>query len=153
MLLPQLVILSDGSAYTQLSTSPRGVVRSAKDVRSHPLWNPTLHKLMKVEEDEAGRLQAFRGRYGRGWDNAGTPGEKGQVGGEKEKKKKGKKKKGEEPEGKGKGEESLVDLLSGGFYQDFMKRDGGKKKKVAAPVEEVKDVKDVKEPAAAGKKK
>ncbi|KAI5808770.1 hypothetical protein DFH27DRAFT_650047 [Peziza echinospora] len=67
----QLVILSDGSAFTQLTTSPKGIVRSTKDVRNHPLWNPSVHKLMDVEEDEAGRLRAFRERFGRGWDTAG----------------------------------------------------------------------------------
>ncbi|KAF8441982.1 hypothetical protein BGX38DRAFT_1068773, partial [Terfezia claveryi] len=112
MLLPQLIILSDGSAYTQISTSPRGVVRSTKDVRNHPLWNPTLHKLMEVEEDEGGRLQLFRERYGRGWDNAEMR--------EKERREEEKAKSGdgaelvaEERKTERVEEESLVDLLKG----------------------------------------
>ncbi|KAF8430199.1 hypothetical protein EV426DRAFT_9177 [Tirmania nivea] len=150
MLLPQLIILSDGSAYTQLSTSPRGVVRSTKDVRNHPLWNPTLHKLMDVEEDEAGRLQAFRERYGRGWDNVEMREKEREE--EDKARKEGKVNGGEVGEKRERvQEESLVDLLSGGFYEDFVNRDGGKKKKrVAAPVEEAKDVS---EAGAPGKKK
>ncbi|KAF8475671.1 hypothetical protein BDZ91DRAFT_710100 [Kalaharituber pfeilii] len=65
----QLVILSDGSAYRQLTTSPKGIIRSTKDVRNHPLWNPSIHRLVDVEEDEAGKLRAFRERFGRLWDN------------------------------------------------------------------------------------
>ncbi|RPB23821.1 hypothetical protein L211DRAFT_745830, partial [Terfezia boudieri ATCC MYA-4762] len=115
MLLPQVIILSDGSAYGQISTSPRGVVRSTKDVRNHPMWNPTLQKLMDVEEDEAGRLQAFRERYGRGWDNAEMR--------EKEREEeKGKARRVDGPELVAEEEENLVDLLSGGFYEDFMNR-------------------------------
>ena len=68
-LLPQIVVLSDGSTYTQLSTSPRGIVRSTKDVRNHPLWNPRVARLTEVEDDDAGKLRAFRERYGRVWDN------------------------------------------------------------------------------------
>lgn len=32
------------------------------------MWNPSSQKLANVEEDEAGRLRAFRKRFGRGWD-------------------------------------------------------------------------------------
>ncbi|RPA86648.1 hypothetical protein BJ508DRAFT_411289 [Ascobolus immersus RN42] len=67
-LLPQLVILSDGSAFTQLTTSPRGVYRTQKDSRNHPLWNPALDRLKNVEEDEAGRLKAFREKFGTDFD-------------------------------------------------------------------------------------
>lgn len=67
--MDQIVILSDGSAYKQLTTSPKGVIRSTKDVRNHPMWNPSIQKLMDVEEDDAGKLSAFRERYGRGFDN------------------------------------------------------------------------------------
>ena len=36
------------------------------------MWNPSSQKLMNVEEDEAGKLRAFRERFGRGWDAEGT---------------------------------------------------------------------------------
>jgi len=32
------------------------------------MWNPSSAKLMNVEADEAGRLAAFRSRFGRGFD-------------------------------------------------------------------------------------
>ena len=64
----QLVTLSDGSTFTQRTTSPMPIYRSTKDVRNNPLWNPSSQKLLNVEEDEAGRLKRFRGRFGRGWD-------------------------------------------------------------------------------------
>ena len=67
-LLDQLIILSDGSSYKQLTTSPRGVLRSTKDVRNNALWNPSLSELRDVEEDEAGRLRGFRERYGLGFE-------------------------------------------------------------------------------------
>ncbi|EOD51259.1 putative 50s ribosomal protein [Neofusicoccum parvum UCRNP2] len=65
----QLITLSDGSTYLQRTTSPAPVYRSTKDIRNHPLWNPSSQKLMNVEEDEAGRLRAFRAKFGRGWDS------------------------------------------------------------------------------------
>lgn len=64
----QLVTLSDGSTFTQRTTSPAPIYRSTKDVRNSPLWNPSSQKLLNIEEDEAGRLKRFRGRFGRGWD-------------------------------------------------------------------------------------
>lgn len=64
----QLVTLSDGSTFTHRTTSPTPVIRSTKDVRNSPLWNPSSQKLLNVEEDEAGRLARFRDRFGRGWD-------------------------------------------------------------------------------------
>jgi hypothetical protein len=62
------VILSDGSSYKQLTTSPKGVIRTTKDVRNHPIWNASDALLAGLEEDEAGKLKAFRLRYGRGFD-------------------------------------------------------------------------------------
>lgn len=44
------------------------IYRSNKDTKNNPLWNPSSQKLANVEEDEAGRLKRFRGRFGRGWD-------------------------------------------------------------------------------------
>ena len=64
----QLVTLSDGSTYTHRTTSPAPVFKSSKDTRNSPLWNPSSQKLMNMEEDEAGRLRAFRNKFGRGWD-------------------------------------------------------------------------------------
>jgi hypothetical protein len=36
------------------------------------LWNPSSERLLNVEEDEAGRLAAFRSRFGRAWDASNT---------------------------------------------------------------------------------
>lgn len=65
----QIVILSDGSSFKQLTTSPRGVIRLTKDVRNNPLWNPSMKHLADVEEDEAGRLRRFRARFGMGFES------------------------------------------------------------------------------------
>ncbi|PGH11648.1 hypothetical protein AJ79_04788 [Helicocarpus griseus UAMH5409] len=68
----QLITLSDGSTFTHRTTSPLAVYRSTRDTRNAPLWNPSSEKLRNVEEDEAGRLAAFRSKFGRSWDAAGT---------------------------------------------------------------------------------
>ncbi|GAP92638.1 putative 50S ribosomal protein [Rosellinia necatrix] len=65
----QLVQQSDGSTYTARTASPLGLYRSTKDARNHALWNPSDKSLQNVEVDEAGKLAAFRGRFGRGWDS------------------------------------------------------------------------------------
>ncbi|KAI1005221.1 hypothetical protein K3495_g2999 [Podosphaera aphanis] len=64
----QLVTLSDGSTFLTRTTSPAPVYKSTKDSRNHPLWQPSSAALRNVEADEAGRLRAFRLRFGRGWD-------------------------------------------------------------------------------------
>ncbi|KAJ5898981.1 hypothetical protein N7495_003725 [Penicillium taxi] len=64
----QLITLSDGSAFTHRTTSPAPVIRSTRDTRNTLLWNPSSSKLMNVEDDEAGRLAAFRARFGRSFD-------------------------------------------------------------------------------------
>ncbi|EJT71593.1 hypothetical protein GGTG_10848 [Gaeumannomyces tritici R3-111a-1] len=69
----QLVQLSDGSTYTARTTSPHGTYRSVKDTRNHARWQPSDRSLRNVEVDEAGKLAAFRDRYGRGWDAAAAP--------------------------------------------------------------------------------
>jgi hypothetical protein len=64
-----------------------------------------MASLKNVEEDEAGRLRAFREKFGRGWDVEAS----------------------EEMEGEGAGEEqeeSLMDLISGYAARE----EGGKKK-------------------------
>ena len=50
------------------TTSPLPVYKTVKDARNNPLWNPSLRSLANLEEDDAGRLRAFRRRFGRGWD-------------------------------------------------------------------------------------
>ncbi|KAI0598842.1 hypothetical protein F4775DRAFT_553248 [Biscogniauxia sp. FL1348] len=64
----QLVQLSDGSTYTARTTSPHAVYKSTKDARNHVLWQPRERTLRNVEVDEAGKLAAFRGRFGTVWD-------------------------------------------------------------------------------------
>ncbi|PHH90369.1 hypothetical protein CDD83_3855 [Cordyceps sp. RAO-2017] len=64
----QLVQLSDGSTYTMRTTSPAPIYRATKDTRNTLLWRPDEKALRNVELDEAGRLAAFRGRFGRGFD-------------------------------------------------------------------------------------
>lgn len=74
----QLLTLSDGSTFVHRTTSPLPVYRSGRDARNNPLWNPSNKKLANVEEDEAGRLRAFRRRFGRGWDAEAVDEEGGQ---------------------------------------------------------------------------
>jgi hypothetical protein len=64
----QLVQMSDGSTYTMRTTSPYALYKSVKDTRNHVLWNPSERSLKNVEVDEAGKLAAFRERFGRTWD-------------------------------------------------------------------------------------
>lgn len=66
----------------QRTTSPAPVYRSTRDTRNTLLWNPSSTKLMSVEDDEAGRLAAFRAKYGRIWD-ANTPPAAAEEGAEK----------------------------------------------------------------------
>ncbi|KAI1445080.1 hypothetical protein F5Y02DRAFT_387745 [Annulohypoxylon stygium] len=64
----QIIQQSDGSTYTIRTTSPFALYKSNKDTRNHLLWQPSDRSLKSVEVDEAGKLAAFRGRFGRGWD-------------------------------------------------------------------------------------
>lgn len=61
--------LSDGSTYLHRTSSPTPIFKSTKDTRNTQLWNPSSQRLLNIEADEAGRLRAFRSRFGRGWDN------------------------------------------------------------------------------------
>ena len=70
----QLVQQSDGSTFTVRTTSPVALYKADKDTRNHILWQPTNKSLRNVEVDEAGKLAAFRGRYGAGWDLGGPAG-------------------------------------------------------------------------------
>jgi len=63
------------------------------------MWQPSMSSLRNVEEDEAGRLRAFREKFGRGWDADTTGAEGGEgVAGQ---------------DGAEGGEDSLMDLISG----------------------------------------
>ncbi|KAI5865254.1 hypothetical protein GGS23DRAFT_594795 [Durotheca rogersii] len=64
----QIVQQTDGATYTMRTTSPLALYRATKDTRNHVLWQPSDHSLRNVEADEAGKLAAFRGRFGRSWD-------------------------------------------------------------------------------------
>ncbi|KAI0397081.1 hypothetical protein F5Y17DRAFT_30817 [Xylariaceae sp. FL0594] len=64
----QIVQLSDGSTYTMRTHSPIAMYKSTKDPRNHLLWNPNEKSLQGLEIDEAGKLAAFRSRFGRSWD-------------------------------------------------------------------------------------
>lgn len=66
----QLIQLSDGSTYTARTTSPLPLYRAAKDTRNTLLWQPSEKSLRNVELDEAGKLAAFRERFGRAYDAA-----------------------------------------------------------------------------------
>ncbi|KAI1090768.1 hypothetical protein F5B19DRAFT_494039 [Rostrohypoxylon terebratum] len=69
----QLIQQTDGSTYTIRTTSPLALYKSLKDTRNHLLWQPSDRSLQNVEVDEAGKLAAFRGRFGRGWDMEKPP--------------------------------------------------------------------------------
>jgi hypothetical protein len=73
----QLIQLSDGSSYTVRTTSPQALYKSAKDTRNTLLWNPSEKSLKNVELDEAGKLAAFRDRFGRAFDSKRDAGEEG----------------------------------------------------------------------------
>ncbi|KAI0871017.1 hypothetical protein GGS24DRAFT_504206 [Hypoxylon argillaceum] len=109
----QLVQLSDGSTYTMRTASPMGMYRSTKDTRNHALWNPNEKSLQNVEVDEAGKLAAFRERFGRGWDTV-APAAAAAAGAEK-----GAEKEGDAPAAaaaaakKRGGGDALADLISG----------------------------------------
>ncbi|KAI9849620.1 MAG: hypothetical protein M1837_002745 [Sclerophora amabilis] len=111
----QLLTLSDGSTVIQRTTSPFPIYKSAKDVRNHPLWNPSSHKLANIEEDEAGRLRAFRERFGRGWDAEAAASGREDEG-------------DDELDEDGRGD--LMDLISGGYEGNLEADDAaGKGKK------------------------
>ena len=82
------------------------------------MWQPSLHSLRNLEQDEAGRLRAFRERFGRGWDldSQEAEGEEGET-----------------RDGKQEEQESLMDLISGagGVAQTSVGRATAKKGKDA----------------------
>ncbi|KAJ9134571.1 hypothetical protein NKR19_g8597 [Coniochaeta hoffmannii] len=114
----QLIQLTDGSTYTQRTTSPAAIFRSTKDTRNHALWQPSDPSLRNVEVDEAGKLAAFRARFGRGWDvdAAATDAElQGEVEG-KEK---------EERQEQEMDYDTFADLISGYAGREGEKKSGG----------------------------
>lgn len=50
---------------------PTALYKSNKDSRNNILWQPSETSLKNVEVDEAGKLAAFRERFGRNWDMDG----------------------------------------------------------------------------------
>jgi hypothetical protein len=78
-----------------------------------------MTSLRNVEEDEAGRLRAFRLRFGRGWDAEAVS---------------------EEGEEEKEGEESLMDLISGGGSGGRYESAGEGKKEEGKKQEEVEMV-------------
>ncbi|KAI2794739.1 hypothetical protein POX_a01340 [Penicillium oxalicum] len=128
----QLVTLSDGSAFTHRTTSPAPVYRATRDTRNSLLWNPSSSKLMNVEEDEAGRLAAFRARFGRSWDaNAPAPETASASTGDATKDAAAKQAEKEAAEAQAKAdqeeEDNLLDLISS-FGQEETQVSGKKKK-------------------------
>ncbi|PLB55272.1 hypothetical protein P170DRAFT_432808 [Aspergillus steynii IBT 23096] len=113
----QLITLSDGSTFTHRTTSPAPVYRSTRDTRNSLLWNPSSSKLMNVEDDEAGRLAAFRARFGRSWD-ANTPVEGEEL---------SKEEAAAEAAAAQEEEDNLLDLISS--FGQAPEEQGGKKKK------------------------
>lgn len=57
----QKIVLSDGSTFSKLTTSPRPSIRLTKDIRNAQLYNPDAGKSLNQEEN--GRLAQFKGRF------------------------------------------------------------------------------------------
>jgi hypothetical protein len=85
------------------------------------MWNPSSSKLKSVEDDEAGRLAAFRAKFGRNWDATAAPEDSAAAGGDKDKEdaRKAAQKEAEEED------DNLLDLISS-FGQEEV--ESGKKK-------------------------
>ncbi|KAL4973686.1 hypothetical protein BDW66DRAFT_141626 [Aspergillus desertorum] len=117
----QLITLSDGSTFTHRTTSPLPVYRSTRDTRNSVMWNPSSSKLKNVEDDEAGRLAAFRAKFGRNWDATAVSDEGAAAKGNKDKEeaRKAAQREAEEED------DNLLDLISS-FGQEEI--EGGKKK-------------------------
>jgi hypothetical protein len=113
------VQLSDGSTFTVRTTSPQALYKSQKDSRNHVLWQPSEKSLRNVEVDEAGKLAAFRERFGRGWDVAAGPAPVAQDGPAAGSGGSG------QHQTQAMDEDVLGDLISGYAAQDPAYRDGG----------------------------
>lgn len=107
----QLIQLTDGSTYTMRTTSPAPIYRTTKDSRNTLLWQPSEKSLRNVELDEAGKLAAFRERFGRGFDASTAVSED------------------EGAEGRDAADDDFADSLAGYARQDAgAMKDSGKKK-------------------------
>ncbi|TQB67799.1 hypothetical protein MPDQ_004716 [Monascus purpureus] len=127
----QLITLSDGSTFTHRTTSPAPVYRSTRDTRNSLLWNPSSNKLMNIEEDEAGRLAAFRAKFGRSWDANTTASEAAATSSDAKDKKASadaKAKEAAEQSALEEEEDNLLDLISS-FGQEMEQESPSKKKK------------------------
>lgn len=97
------------------TTSPAAIFKSTKDTRNHAVWQPTDPSLKNVEVDEAGKLAAFRARFGRGWDvDAADANEEVEEGKQKE-----------EEQGGGMNYDTFADLISGYANREGEKKSGG----------------------------
>lgn len=61
---PTLTVLADGSTINMMSTLPRSVTHLTRDPTNHPLWNPNSDRRSGSGQDEAGRVNRFRKRFG-----------------------------------------------------------------------------------------
>ncbi|KAJ7045137.1 hypothetical protein C8F04DRAFT_524984 [Mycena alexandri] len=71
---PQRVIRADGSSYLHWTTSPRSIIRLARDTTSNPLWNTGMWadgRGLEEESETTGRL----GRFNRKFDGIGGAGD------------------------------------------------------------------------------
>ncbi|KAF5326637.1 hypothetical protein D9611_000719 [Ephemerocybe angulata] len=62
---PQRVIRSDGTSFVHWTTSPKSLVRLARDTTNNPLYNPAAASDRAVEEESSttGRLGRFNRRF------------------------------------------------------------------------------------------
>ncbi|KAK9463536.1 mitochondrial 54S ribosomal protein bL31m [Lipomyces oligophaga] len=59
-----LVQLSDGSTFTRRSPYPRLEWRYLNDLRTSPLWNPTIDEFAAAQADSGGRIARFSKKFG-----------------------------------------------------------------------------------------
>lgn len=57
----QSIVLSDGSTFTKLTTSPRQSIRLTKDIRNAALYNPDAGSSLNSEENK--QLSKFKDRF------------------------------------------------------------------------------------------
>jgi hypothetical protein len=145
--------------YTMRTTSPAALYKSQKDTRNHILWQPSDPSLRNVEVDEAGRLAAFRERFGTNFDAETVAGATvdqadgtvdGAADGEDGLETEGRRKtagKGDEAASKAKrleeeaaaAQDSLADLIRGYAAQDDRRNlSGGRDAKIQARVDKKK---------------
>ncbi|KZO99004.1 hypothetical protein CALVIDRAFT_396608 [Calocera viscosa TUFC12733] len=78
---PQLVFSSDGSTFTQYTTSPVGEYKMARDIHNNSLYYPGQDKLRGLDESEIGRMGRFKRKFAGVNQGEAEPGEEGQQGG------------------------------------------------------------------------